>query len=146
MKLILTHAVTNLGVPGDVVTVKDGYGRNFLIPRGLAMPWTKGGQREIDMLRAGREARAVKDLDAAKELKGQLEASPLNIVAESTKTGRLFGAVSQTQVAEAAAEAGITVDKRMIEFPVAVKTVGMHTANVLLHPEVTAEVKLNVKA
>ena len=146
MKLILTNSVSGLGVPGDVVTVKDGYGRNFLLPRGLATPWTKGGQKEVDQLRAGREARAIKDLDKAKAVKGQLEASPLNLVAESTKNGRLFGSISQTQVANAAKEAGVTIDKRMIEFPTPVKSVGMHTALVALHPEVTATVKLNVKA
>lgn len=146
MKLILTHEVSGLGGAGDVVTVKDGYGRNYLLPRGLATPWSKGGQKEVEQLRAGREARAIKDLDQAKGLKGQLEASPLNLVAQSTQNGRLFGSISQSEVAEAAAERGITIDKRTVEFPTPVRSVGMHTALVRLHPEVQATVKLNVKA
>lgn len=146
MKLILTNEVSGLGGAGDIVTVKDGYGRNYLVPRGLAMQWTKGGAKEVEQLRAGREARAFKDLDQAKQVKGQLEASPLNLIAESTQNGRLFGSISQSEVAAAAEERGIKIDKRTIEFPVPVKSVGMHSATVRLHPEVLATVKLNVKA
>ncbi|MBO3141695.1 50S ribosomal protein L9 [Dermatophilus congolensis] len=147
MKLILTHEVSGLGAAGDIVTVKDGYGRNYLLPRGLATPWTKGGAKEVEQLRAGREARAIKDLDQAKGVKGQLEATPLNLIAQSTKSGRLFGSITQADVAEAAkAQRGISIDKRKVEFATPVKSVGMHTATVSLHPEVKATVKLNVKA
>ena len=75
MKLILTHEVSGLGAAGDVVEVRDGYGRNYLMPRGLATPWTKGGQKQVDALTKGRETRAIKDLDTAKGVKGQLEAT-----------------------------------------------------------------------
>ena len=73
MKLILTHEVTGLGAPGDIVEVKDGYGRNFLIPRGFAIRWTRGGERTIDSIKAARSSRTVRDLDKAKQIKASLE-------------------------------------------------------------------------
>ena len=94
MKLILTHEVTGLGAAGDIVEVKDGYGRNFLMPRGLATPWTKGGQKQVDALTKGREVREIKDLDTAKGVKGQLEATSVKVPAKAGQSGRLFGAVS----------------------------------------------------
>ena len=144
MKLILTHEVTGLGAAGDVVEVKDGYGRNFLMPRGLATAWTKGGQKQVDSIRKGRETRAVKSLDDAKGLKGQLEARVLTIKARAAAGGRLFGAVSQADVAEAAAAEGLKVDKRTIEFPTPIRALGDATATVRLHPEVSATLKLDV--
>ena len=144
MKLILTHEVSGLGTAGDIVTVKDGYGRNYLLPRGLAVAWTKGGEKQVEQLRAGRETRAIKTLDEAKGVKGQLESQTLTIKVQSAKNGRLFGSVSQADVAEAAQAAGIAVDKRRVEFTTPVKTLGAHTATVALHPEVKATVKLNV--
>ncbi|MDO5697308.1 MAG: 50S ribosomal protein L9 [Dermatophilus congolensis] len=146
MKLILTHEVSGLGTAGDVVTVKDGYGRNYLLPRGLAVAWTKGGEKQVEQIRAGREAREIKSLDEAKGVKGQLEAQTLTIKVRAAKDGRLFGAVSQGDVAEAAEAAGLKVDKRRVEFSTPVKTLGSHSATVALHPEVKATVKLNVVA
>ena len=99
MKLILTHEVTGLGAAGDIVEVKDGYGRNFLMPRGLATPWTKGGQKQVDALTKGRAVREIKDLDTAKGVKGQLEATSVKVPAKSGQSGRLFGAVSNGDIA-----------------------------------------------
>lgn len=144
MKLILTHEVTGLGTAGDVVEVKDGYARNFLLPRSLATPWTKGGQKQVDSIRKARETRAIKSLDDAKGLKGQLEARVLTITARAGAGGRLFGAVSQADVAAAAAAEGLKVDKRTIEFAAPIRTVGDATATVRLHPEVQATVRLAV--
>ncbi|QQS02087.1 MAG: 50S ribosomal protein L9 [Austwickia sp.] len=144
MKLILTHEVSGLGAAGDVVEVKDGYARNFLLPRSLATPWTKGGQKQVDSIRKGRETRAVKSLDAAKDLRGQLEARVLTIKARSGASGRLFGAVSQADVADAAAAEGLKIDKRTIEFATPVRSLGDATATVRLHPEITANLKLQV--
>ena len=144
MKLILTHEVTGLGTAGDVVEVKDGYARNFLLPRSLATPWTKGGQKQVDSIRKARETRAIKSLDDAKGLKGQLEARVLTITARAGAGGRLFGAVSQADVAAAAAAEGLKVDKRTIEFAAPLRTVGDATATVRLHPEVQATVRLAV--
>ena len=146
MKLILTHEVTGLGTAGDVVEVKDGYGRNFLLPRGLATPWTRGGQKQVDSIRKARETRAIKNLDDAKSMKGQLEAAVLQIQARAGAGGRLFGAVSQADVADAAAAQGLKIDKRTIEFASPVRSVGDATATVRLHPEVLATLKLAVTA
>ena len=93
MMLILTHEVDGLGAPGDVVEVKDGYGRNFLIPRGFAIRWTKGGERTVDSIKAARTSREVRDLDHAAEIKAKLEASPVAVKVRSGEGGRLFGAV-----------------------------------------------------
>ncbi|MEP7160906.1 MAG: 50S ribosomal protein L9 [Dermatophilaceae bacterium] len=144
MKLILTNEVSGLGTAGDVVEVKDGYGRNFLLPRNLATPWTKGGQKQVDSIRRGREIRAVKSLDEAKSLRGALEVTVLTVTARAGGGGRLFGAVGQSDVAQAAADAGLTIDKRTVEFPTPVRVIGDATATVRLHPEVAATVKLNV--
>jgi len=145
MKLILTHEVTGLGAAGDVVEVKDGYGRNFLLPRGLATPWTKGGQKQVDALTKGREVRSIKDLDTAKGIKGQLEATAVKVEARAGQSGRLFGAVSNGDIADAVkAAGGPELDKRKIEVKQAIKTTGSYEATVRLHPEVLATLKFDV--
>lgn len=144
MKLILTHEVSGLGAAGDVVDVKDGYARNYLLPRRLATPWTRGGQKQVESIQRARQARAVKSLDDAKGIKGQLEARVLRIAAHAAANGRLFGAVTQTDVAEAAKAEGIAVDRRTIEFASPIKSLGQGTATVALHPEVKATVTLEV--
>ena len=145
MKLILTHEVTGLGTAGDVVEVKDGYGRNFLLPRGLATPWTKGGQKQVDALTKGREVRSIKDLDTAKGIKGQLEATSVKVEARAGQSGRLFGAVSNGDIADAVkAAGGPELDKRKIEVKQAIKTTGSYEATVRLHPEVLATLKFDV--
>lgn len=146
MKLILTNEVSGLGSAGDIVEVKDGYGRNFLLPRGLATPWTRGGQKQVDALRKARETRLIESLEDAKGVKGQLEARTLTITAQAGPSGRLFGAVSQAEVAEAAKAEGVTIDRRTVEFASPIKSTGEHTAQVRLHPEVQATVKLSVVA
>ena len=133
MKLILTQEVTGLGEAGDVVEVKDGYGRNFLLPRGLATAWTKGGQKQVDALVKGRAARAIRDLDTAKSIKGQLEARSVSVPAKAGQSGRLFGAVSNADIAAAVAAAGgPELDRRKIEVRTHVKTTGSYEATVRL--------------
>ena len=145
MKLILTHEVSGLGAAGDIVEVKDGYGRNFLMPRGLATPWTKGGQKQVDALTKGREVRAINDLDTAKGVKGQLEATSVKVPAKAGQSGRLFGAVSNGDIAAAVkAAGGPELDKRKIEVKQAIKTLGSYEATVRLHPEVAATLKFEV--
>ena len=147
MKVILTHEVSSLGKPGDVVDVKDGYARNFLFRRGLATAWTKGGQKQVDAIAKGREVRAVKSLEEAQSIKGNLENGSVKVVAHAGDTGRLFGAVSSADVADAVrAAGGPELDKRKIEIPTPIKTVGTHEALVRLHPEVQAKVTLDVVA
>ena len=145
MKLILTHEVTGLGAAGDVVEVKDGYGRNYLLPRGLATPWTKGGQKQVDALTKGRAARAINDVEQAKSVKGQIEATPVKVAAKAGESGRLFGAVSNGDIAEAVkAAGGPELDKRKIEVKQAVKSLGSYEATVRLHADVAATLKFEV--
>jgi len=145
MKLILTHEVTGLGAAGDVVEVKDGYGRNYLLPRGLATPWTKGGQKQVDALTKGREARAINDIEQAKSVKGRIEAMPVTVAAKAGQSGRLFGAISNGDIADAVkAAGGPELDKRKIEVKQAVKSLGSYEATVRLHADVAATLKFEV--
>ena len=144
MKLILTHEVSNLGEPGDIVDVKDGYGRNYLLPRQFAIRWTKGAARQVESIKAGRDARAVHDLEEAQQIKGRLEAEPVNVGVRAGEGGRLFGAVTVSDIAEALETIGASVDKRRIEVGNPIKSLGAHDVTVRVHPEVSATVRLNV--
>jgi large subunit ribosomal protein L9 len=146
MKLILTHEVTGLGAPGDVVEVKDGYGRNFLIPRGFAIRWTRGGEKQIESIKAARGAREVRDIDKAQEIKARLEAGPVDVKVRAGAEGRLFGAVTVGDIAEAinGTASDAVVDKRKIMVGNPIKSLGSHQVTVRVHDEVEAKVDLNV--
>ncbi len=147
MKVILTHEVTGLGTAGDVVDVKDGYARNFLLRRGLATGWTKGVEKQVAAIQKGREVREIQSLDEAKGLRGQLEAKPVKVVAKAGKSGRLFGAVTPGDIADAVkASGGPQLDRRKIELSGSIKSTGAFEALVRLHPEVQATIKLDVVA
>jgi large subunit ribosomal protein L9 len=147
MKVILTHEVSGLGTAGDVVDVKDGYARNFLMRRGLATGWTKGFEKQVAAIQKGREIREVKSLDEAKGLRGQLEVKAIKVVAKAGKSGRLFGAVTPADVADAVnAAGGPQLDRRKIELSSSIKSTGSFEALVRLHPEVQATLKLDVVA
>ena len=147
MKLVLTQEVTGLGTPGDVVEVKDGYGRNLLLPRGLAIVWTKGAEKQIETIRKARRAREVRDLGHAQELKSELERLNVRLSGRAGQSGRLFGAVTVADVAAAVSKAGgPQLDKRKIEITTPIKTVGPHKVSVRLHPEVAATIGLTVVA
>lgn len=146
-KLILTHEVGNLGEPGDVVDVKDGYARNFLLPRHYAIRWSRGAAKQVDSIRAARESRAIHDREDAAALAAKLQAEPINVAVRAGDGGRLFGAVTVSTIAEAINEAvGGTVDKRRIDVGQPIKSLGAHEVTVRVHPEVTAQVRLNVVA
>ena len=145
MKLILTQEVSGLGAPGDIVEVKDGYGRNYLVPRGLALRWTRGGEKQIVAIRRARDVREVRDLGHAEEIKAQLERLSVSVPARAGSGGRLFGSVTVSDVVEAVkAAGGPDIDKRRIELPSQIKTVGSHSVTVRLHPEVAATIALDV--
>ena len=145
MKLILTQEVDGLGAPGDVVEVKDGYGRNYLVPRGLGIRWTRGGEKTIESIKTARASRAARDEGHAKEIKTKLEASTVNVKVRAGEGGRLFGAVTTTEIADAIAEiSGEKVDRRTIVVAQPIRTLGAHEVSVKLHDEVTATVSLNV--
>ena len=145
MKVILTNEVTGLGEPGDVVEVKAGYGRNFLIPRGLAMLWTRGAEKQIELIRRARAARDIRGLDDAKAAVGTLKALPVKIRVRAGAQGRLFGSVSASDIADAVrAAGGPELDRRRIEIANPIRTVGRHQVTVRLHPEVTATLDVDV--
>ncbi|MCA0328666.1 MAG: 50S ribosomal protein L9 [Actinobacteria bacterium] len=145
MKLILTQDVSGLGAPGDVVEVKDGYGRNFLLPRGLATPWTKGGEKQVAQIKRAREVREVRDLDAAQAIKASLEGLKVKVPARAGDTGRLFGAITVSDVVSAVeAAGGPAVDKRKVTIVSPIKTTGSHKVEVRVHPEVLANLTVDV--
>ncbi|WP_435770638.1 50S ribosomal protein L9 [Nocardioides sp. SYSU DS0651] len=145
MKIILTQEVENLGAAGDVVEVKDGYGRNYLLPRGFAIRWSRGAQSQADAIKQARSARAVRDEAHAVEIKGKLEGSPVDVKVKAGQGGRLFGSVTPADIAAALGEAaGEPVDKRTIVLGNPIKSLGVHSVSVKLHDDVSAAVTLNV--
>src|SRR6476620_10743895 len=145
MKLILTQEVTGLGAPGDVVEVKDGYGRNYLMPRGLGIRWTRGAEKTVESIKAARASRAVRDHDHAAQIKAKLESAPVSVKVRAGEGGRLFGAVTVSEIAGALAEtSGEQVDKRTIVVDNPIKSLGAHEVSVKLHDEVSATESRNV--
>jgi large subunit ribosomal protein L9 len=146
-KLILTHEVTGLGEPGDVVDVKDGYARNYLVPRKLATPWSKGAESQVSAIRKARKSREIASLDDAKAIRDSLQSKAVVVEAKAGAAGRLFGAVTTADIASAVAAAeGPSVDKRKIEIGQPIKSTGDYTVSVRLHPEVSATVAVKVVA
>ncbi|GLZ33075.1 50S ribosomal protein L9 [Lentzea sp. NBRC 105346] len=150
MKLILTADVSGLGAPGDIVEVKDGYGRNYLLPRGLAIVATKGAQKQIQVIQRAQDTRRVRDLDHAKEIKAKLEGlGGVTLTAKAAAgSNKLFGSVTTSDIAAAVKKSagGLVLDKRAIELPGHIKTTGKHSVTVRLHPEVTVSLPLVVTA
>jgi large subunit ribosomal protein L9 len=146
MKLILTNEVTGLGGPGDVVEVAGGYGRNYLVPRGLAMLWTRGAEKQIDLIKRARAARDIRGVDDAKEAAKRLSALTVQLDVRAGAQGRLFGSVSASDIADAVRKAGgPELDRRRIEISTPIRTVGTHQVSVRLHPEVTATLDVEVR-
>lgn len=146
-KLILTHEVSGLGEPGDVVEVKDGYARNYLVPRKLATPWSAGAEKQIASIRAARKAREIATIEEAQAIKASLESKTAVVSARAGQGGRLFGAVTGSDIADAVVAAGgPQIDKRKVEIPNPIKAVGEYSASVRLHPEVQAQLTVEVVA
>ena len=147
MKLILTEEVPKLGIAGDVVEVKDGYGRNYLVPQGLAITWSRGTESQIAGIKRNRDARAVRDRSHADELREQIEGLSVQVAVRASEDGKLYGAVTAAAIAKAVkAAGGPTIDKRGVTLDKPIKTVGPHTVAVRLHEAVTAHVPLVVVA
>ncbi|WP_028647897.1 50S ribosomal protein L9 [Nocardiopsis sp. CNT312] len=145
MKLILTHEVNGLGAPGDVVEVKNGYGRNYLLPRGFAIRWTRGGQKQIDLIQRARKSRDIRSLDEARQVAGQIGALTVRMKQRAGEGGRLFGSVTPADIADAVkVSGGPELDKRRIEIKSPIKSVGAYKVQVRLHPEVSAQIKLDI--
>lgn len=143
-KVILTNEVQGLGSAGDVVEVKNGYARNYLVPRGYAVAWSRGGEAEVAAIRRAREARAIASLEDAQALKEKLEAEKIRLEVKSGTGGRLFGSVKNAAVADAIEAQGIgSIDKRKVTLPV-IKNTGEYEAIVHLHEGVDATITLQV--
>jgi large subunit ribosomal protein L9 len=145
MKLILTQEVTGLGAPGDVVEVAGGYGRNYLVPRGLAMRWTRGAEKQIELIQRARSAREIRGVGDAREAADRLASLEVRLPARAGSGGRLFGSISPADIAAAVkAAGGPELDRRRIEIKNPIRTVGAHQVSVRLHPEVTATLDVEV--
>src|SRR3712207_4582129 len=126
---------------------KNGYGRNYLLPQGFAIPWTKGAEKQVTVIKRARDAREIRDLGQANEVKEQLSGLKVTLSARSGNGGRLFGSITPAEIAEAVkAAGGPALDRRRLELPGQIKTTGSHTVQVKLHPEVTATFPVNVVA
>ena len=146
-KLILTQEVTGLGAPGDVVEVAAGYGRNYLIPRGFAIQWTRGGEKQVEQIKRARAVREIRTLEEAQAAAGKLEKLTVRLKRRAGNNGRLFGSVGTADIAAAVKEAGgPDVDRRKIVVTDPIKTAGAHRVQIRLHPDVSAAIKLDVQA
>ncbi len=144
-KLILTNEVTGLGSAGDVVEVKNGYARNYLLPRGFAVLWSKGGEKQVDQIKAARSARALATVEEAQTLKARLEEKAIRLVVKAGVGGRLFGAVKTADIVAAVAAAGVgELDKKKVEITAPIRSTGEHTATVRLTSDVVAKITLQV--
>ncbi len=145
MKLILTQEVSGLGAPGDVVEVAGGYGRNYLVPRGLAMRWSRGAEKQIELIKRARAAREIRSVEDAKAAAARLAGLSVRLRTRAGSGGRLFGSVSTSDIAAAVREAGgPELDRRKIEIGNPIKTIGAHQVSVRLHPEVSATLEVEV--
>ena len=145
MKIILTQEVSGLGTPGDVVEVKDGYGRNYLLPQGFAIRWTRGAEKQVTLIKRARGAREIRDLGQANDVKDQLAGLKVTVTARSGSGGRLFGSITPAEIVDAVrAAGGPALDRRRVEMPGHIKTTGAYNVQVKLHPEVTATFPVNV--
>ncbi|MCH4249790.1 MAG: 50S ribosomal protein L9 [Microbacteriaceae bacterium] len=143
-KLILTQEVAGLGEAGDVIEVKAGYARNYLLPKGVAVIFTANGAKQVEQLRAARAARELATVEEAQALKAKLESTKVKVAVKAGKEGRLFGGVKPADIADAIAAADLgSVDKKKILVG-AIKTIGEYPATVRLHPEVAAQVTVQV--
>lgn len=146
-KLILTSEVSGLGSAGDVVEVKDGYARNYLLPRGFATRWTSGAQKQIDQMAAARRKREIASIEDARAVRDNLEATPVTIDVRAGKNGRLFGAVTAATIAEAVKEQlGAEVDRRKVHVSSPIKSAGDYKVTAKLYEDVEATINVVVNA
>ncbi len=147
MRLILRSDVDGVGKKGDVVEVTNGYGRNFLLPRGLAFPASPGAQAQAESMRRGRDIKDAADRAAAEEVAKGLVSSPITISAKVGTDDRLFGSVTTTEIAEAiAAQTGVVIDRKQLRLAEPIKTAGTHTVPAKLHADVEFPVTVEVVA
>jgi len=147
LKLILTHEVSGLGTPGDIIEVKNGFARNYLVPQGLAVQWSRGGEKQVESIKAARVAREHATIEEAQDLRARLQAATVKLTVKAGEGGRLFGSVKNSDIAEAVSAAGVgTVDKRKIEITSPIKATGTHEATIRLRDDIVATITLQVVA
>ena len=146
MKVILTEEIRGLGTRGDVVTVKDGYARNFLLPKNLAREATAGNMKQIEHERRKWALLAQQEKDAAQQAANRVKGVKVRIEKRVGEHGHLFGSVTANEIADALAAKGVEVDKRRIELEQPIKNVGLHDVEVRLHRDVTAQIQVEVVA
>lgn len=144
MRVILKKEVPNLGDAGDIVNVKPGYGRNYLIPRGLAMPASEGSIKQVEHQKRLADGIRKQQIEGARALGQKLGATSVTIRREAGDDDRLFGSVTNRDVAEALAAEGVVVDRRSIQLEDNIRTLGLFQVPVRLHRDVTATVKVYV--
>jgi large subunit ribosomal protein L9 len=146
MKIILQREVEKLGVPGDVVVVADGYARNYLVPRGIAIPASKGAVRHAESLRRAHEERVSKARKEAEALAERISGAELRVRAKAGEGGKLFGSVTAADLAdELARQTGETIDRRMVHLEEPIRSVGVHEIRIHLHPEVNVVVSVEIQ-
>lgn len=142
MEVILRQAIDNLGRPGDIVKVSPGYGRNFLLPRGLAYEATPGNKKRIQQERERLEAAEAARREAAEQLAKKLEDVSITFSARTGEEGKLFGSVTAADIAQQLEAQGFPVEKRQIDLPEPIKALGVYRVPVRLHADVKPEVKV----
>jgi len=145
MKVVLTKDVKKLGSKGDVVEAADGYARNYLMPRGLAVEATQQKVKEMKEKEAKKNRLENEKREDANKLKSKLESEKFEIKVKAGEKGRLFGSVNTKDIAEAASDKGYDIDKRKIQLDDSIKSLGMHTVDVKIYDDITASLKVNVK-
>ena len=145
MKLVLTDDVKGLGHRGDVVNVAEGYGRNFLLPRELAFPATPGNLKRLEQERKSYDARISHEKNEAQNVARSIEGIRLVLQKKAGESDALYGSVTSSELADALAAKGVTVDKRKIDLEEPIKRLGEHTVHVKLHKDVTVAIRVEVK-
>lgn len=144
MQIILLERVEKLGQLGDVVTVKPGYARNFLLPQGKALRANKANMEKFEQERADREKRNADERSSSQTLAGSMQNLSVNLVRAASEMGQLFGSVSSRDIASAVTEAGHAIDKRQVVMDKAIKTLGLFPIRINLHSEVSVTVTVNI--
>lgn len=145
MKVILLEDVKSLGKKGDIVNVSDGYAKNFIIPKKKGVEANNANMNDLKLKHANEEKLAAEKLAAAQKLAGELKDKKVTLSMKVGEGGRTFGSVSTKEIAEAAVkQLDLTIDKKKMSLPVAIKELGTYTVNIKLHPKVTAELTVVV--
>lgn len=144
MRVVLRNNVDGVGKRGEIVDVADGYGRNYLIPQGLAMRATVGAEREAEAMRRVEALRDEKSRAAAQELANRLGTVPMVIAARAHDGGKLFGSVGVSEIVGAAAHAGVEIDRRTVQLDEPIREVGDHSVMIVLHADVTMAINVSV--